>query len=223
MRMAPINSQTGMLSHQGMRLFGKKQETQPYCSRYGFVGESMSLGVGFEVTKGQARPRLSLALFLSLTCTSGCKALSYCSNATPVCFLPRCSWTNPSEFVSKPPIQGCLLQATLVMVYPSSNRTINKTNSITFVFSRFWYKSSIKVAAVPPLQRLWGVCLASSIFWSQNSMARSLIPPISDTIFISSSSALCVCFVLTKAKCDGAHLCFQLLKAEEGGSQVQSL
>jgi hypothetical protein len=53
--------------------------------RCGLVGGSVSLGMDFEVSKAPARFSVSLAA----ACGSGCKALSYCSNAMPVYTL---SW-----------------------------------------------------------------------------------------------------------------------------------
>ena len=57
-----------MLSHQGVALFEKIKRIR----RCGLVGGSVSLGVGFEISKAHAKPRVSLLMDLSV-------ALSYSS------------------------------------------------------------------------------------------------------------------------------------------------
>jgi hypothetical protein len=42
-----------MLGHQGVALLGGDWEVWPCCSRFGLVVGSVSLGMGFEVSKAQ--------------------------------------------------------------------------------------------------------------------------------------------------------------------------
>ena len=51
-----------MLGHQGVALPQKAKDVWPCWNKCGLVGGSMPLGLGFEVSKAQARPSGSLFL-----------------------------------------------------------------------------------------------------------------------------------------------------------------
>lgn len=69
-----------MLSPQWVKLFGR-------IGRYNLVGVGMYLGVVFEISKAQARPRISHCLWIR-------RSSSQLLVPVPACFLPWHSWTN---------------------------------------------------------------------------------------------------------------------------------
>jgi hypothetical protein len=90
-----------MLSHQRVALFEKIRRIR----RHSLVGGNVSLGVGFEVSKAHAKPRVSLPLDENV-------ALNYFSStmsAKPAAMLPTMMIMDYiSETLSKPPVK-CFL------------------------------------------------------------------------------------------------------------------
>ena len=90
-----------MLSHQEVALFERIRRIR----KYGFVGRNVSLGVGgrgFEVSKADARPDLSLSLPIDNDVD-----FSYCSRVRCTTMHPA-TMTKDSEAVSQPPVK-CFL------------------------------------------------------------------------------------------------------------------
>ena len=62
------------------------EEVWPFWRRCGLVGGSLSLGLGFEVSEAQARPRGSISL--PVACGSRCRTLSSFSCTMSACMPP---------------------------------------------------------------------------------------------------------------------------------------